>query len=1203
MAGEMRRPNQLELETQRTNLMLQQTLNNLDQTLNNMQSTQEQLNLGVKLDEVIAGLAQSGMSDKMALREFKRTQQNMAAGLQQQLTQRQMEIANRAQVVGGQLSDVNSQLAMYSPEYSDKPSLETMSGDFDNTLNMNTVVTRYMYGAGGIAGQSRAMRAAGYMTDPSVKEYARGSAGKTIFDSELAWYRKADQLAREGSAFEVRDFMEFERDRMEEVQKAMLNKQVSEALGMRGMVKRSEFESIVQPGLSSFADDYGMAMDQAASIIRKMHDLGVISEKLNTGDSMNILHALDQTDQIFDKLSKVIKSKDVNELVAYADQMTRIGNGDFDAGLRVVQNNTRSIVGGLLPSSQSLEQAAAASQRFGGMFGQETLAAMNAGAWSARAMNMAQNYATGNQFRIGNTNYAADIYTQDLMSQATGIKGLLLASGGGFDVAAGANALMDEVSEKGAVDFYLSMPERMKKAQEKMTGVNADIYMKKQIETLQKEYGLSKDEALMLVLKDPTKIAAYKEMEDAKKEQAKEMQSFFDASKYMGTYTPGTFMFKPLKEKAAYTADEIDLTGDISTELGIRQGITNIGKFLDRIDPTMTLTDDTYDFSRLRKGSKAMSFSISDVQLTEDDKARFGNDNIVSVIVSSLGLPAAQERIDKVIKAVHKGARPKITDLQEILIAALQEYTSTGLLDSPETARKAKEYIASLTPDKAAQELIPQLGKDDPFSMLVNAVRDYNAASKKLLSPEKLAEQQLMASAYEAGVDLSRDVAGSEFLRDASVAMNGSVGRTLVAVGGAMEAAGGILAATGVGGILGGALTLTGAVVAAVPVALDAADALKTTYDVVFNDQVSKKDIVDMLGINDSNLTAIEMELRSLLVTVRSVMARMASGQAKRCGEVLKTLLSNYFAEVKRQDKAADTDRSLSSTGSRKPIEDKEVLQKFIVAQTQNIVGNLGEAGHVRGEDNKYLRSDIDSGKQVLSAVKTVINTVNSPGSPVGKQLRTRDKQSFLATGVGEQIDQITGSDKFPESDWADKHLDGMEFYSDGFQSWQNLMDKGEDMSNVIISEVQNKDKLEQIQQQWEDVSQAITLSVTGDAESKDRSRDIIQKVSSWLKGETDEPVELTEDDFKAIEKTFGKNTAERLRGVMSLNDEAERKTELYGWMGNVVTESGEAAQQAEDRAAEFVKTFTRTAQMILNNNEASDLSRQLYMKISHGAW
>lgn len=1195
MPGEMRRPNQLELETQRTNLMLQQTLNNLDQTLSNMQSTQEQLNLGVKLDEVIAGLAQSGMSDKMAMREFQRTQQNLTNGLQQQLTQRQMEISNRSQMVGGQLADVNSQLAMYSPDYSDEPSLATIAGDFDNTLNMNAVVTRYMYGAGGVAGQSRLMKTAGYMTDPAVKEYTPGSGGRTVFESELAWYRQADKLARKGSASEVRDFMEFERDRMEEIQKAMLNKQVSEALGMRGMIKRPEFESIVQPALSSFADDRGMALDEAATVIKKMHDLGVLSQKLNTGDSINILNALDQTDAIFDKLSKITKSTNVNELVAYADKLTRIGGGDFDLGLNTVKNNTRSIVGSLMDSSQSMEQATAASQRFSSMFGQDTLASMNAGAWSARALNMAQNYATGTQFRIGNTNYAADIYAQDLMSQAVGTKGLLLAAGGGFDVAAGANALMDEVNANGAVEFYLSMPERMKKAQEKMTGVNADIYMRKQIETLQKDYGLSKDEALLATLKDPTRIAAYKEMEEARKDRAKEMKDFLDMSRYQGTYTPGTMIFKPIQFKEEYKVDEIDLEGDTLTDLGVRQGITEVGKFFDRLTPSLTLTYDQYDFSKLKKGSKAMDFSINDVQVSTEDKERFASNNIVSLVVESIKRPEAQEEIEKMMKAVHNGTKPRMTDIQSILIKALQSYTSSGLLSSPETKKQVKEYIASLTPDKAAREIIPQLGSDDSFSMLINAVRDFNAASKKLLSPSKLAEQQFAAAAFEAGVDLSKDMAGNETLRDLAAAADRNSG-VFMAVGGAMQSVGALMSFTGFGAPFGKALGVLGTAVEMTPLALSLADEGARTWDIVVNDKVSSKDILDMWGATNSDLTGMEMEIRALLTILRGIMTRWASGQAKRCGAALKDVLASYFNEVKQTDMAADKDKARSTTGSRKPLEDEDKIKTLIVLNAKNLLANLGEAGHTRGSDNKYLDSDITPEK-VNDAVKTIINTVNSAGSPIGKQLRAKHFTSFNATRIGEQIDEVTSSD------WADQHLDGLELESNGLSSLRNLQAKGGDLSNVVIAQVQGKDRLEQIQQQWEDVSQAITLSAFGTAESKDRSRDIVSKVRSWLTGDSTEPVELTDEDFEAIEKTFGKNTAERLRGAMSYENEDERKLELFDWMDKVVTESGEAAQQAEDRAAEFVKTFTRTAQMILDNPDASQLSRQLYMKISQGAW
>lgn len=1183
---EGRRPNQLELETQRTNLMLQETLANLDRTLAGMKGTQDQLNLGVKLDAVMDDLAASNMSTKMAMREFKNIQQRMSNGLMQQQQAEQIQIGQRIQAAGQGLAEVNAQLAEYSPDYADTPSRETMGLDFTNTINMNSTINRYMYGDSrfGIRGESRALKAAGYLTNEEFTSpyFNPGAGSQSTAEQELAWFRQLDKLARKGSAAEVRQFLEFERSRQEEVQKAMLNKQVSEALGTNGMIQRSEFEGLVQPGLSSFADDYGIAIDQAADVIRKMHELGVISEQVNTGDGISILNALDKTDEIFGKLKKVVKSDNVQELMAYADQLTRIGGGDFETGLKAVQGNTSAIVGGLMSSSQSMEQAAAAAQRFGGMFGQDTLAAMNAGAWDARIKNVVQNYAGGHEFRIGQVNYAADLYTQSLMEQAQGTKALLLANGGGADALSGAYNLINKMQDMGATEFYLKLPEMMKEAQEKMTGAAADVNLQLQVENLQRAFGFSEDEALLAVFKDPAKVAAFKEVQAAKKARADEIQRTYDSAKYLGTYRPGEFDVKFLNDKEKYDVSDISLEGDLLDTLGVRRGLSDLSKNIDRLTFELKNTDGTYDVSGLTQRNAR---SLSDLKVNSEKIKEFGTSEIINVVVSSIATEAAQERIEKIMKKVHDdGYRPKINDIQEVIMDGLLEYTNTGLLRDPETQRRVKEYVAGLTPDIADKDISPLLSDDDPMKMLITAVRDFGSVAQDLLTPEQLFKQQMVGSLYESGVDIRNNIAGSGILGDISGFLNEHKG-AVAAIGGAATFI------PGVGLLTGMAIGLGAAVL---PTVVEGINNMATYFDTVAGDGVDMGGLYEMWGMGRQDVTAIESEIRTYLSFIASLQDAWQSGKSRKCYAELKKICMDYCSAAAAQGK---------EKGSLKVLDD-ETLDSLIQAEAAYLYNNWSKQGHKQGGDNDFLETVVTQ-ERVIQVVAVILRGINAPGSQVGQYLRAHPDGGSLYNARASKDDDDKGDIYRIATQDMKEYLDDVLYADKDIQSIQNMLKQNPnaDVSGMVLSVVQNKGKLEEVQKHFASINQSITLS-SGSADEKDRARKVTEKIKKWIQSNSEEPMpELSEEDVKAVETVMGKGFGEQLRAAGRLEDKGKAKVEVLNWMDSIGRQSEEVAQQADDRAQDFVKNFTRTAQLLMNNPDASELSRQLYMHITRGGY
>lgn len=1178
MPQEGGRPNQLELETQRTNLMLQETLTNLDRTLSNMQGTRDQLNMGVKLDAILEDLAARNISDKAALREFNQTAAQLQGGLNQALAAQQAEINSRASGIASSLGIVNAQLEEYSPDYAPPATIETMAPDLANTMRMNNEIQRYMYGDPelGIMGQSKALKAAGYMTDPAIASpYFNPSAShQTLMEQELRWYDKLRDVAEHGSAGEMREFMKFERDRHEEVQKAMLNKQISEAFGNRDMINRTEFEAVVQPSLSNFAEDYGMAMDQAAAVIKKMHDLGVISQQVNKGDSMAIMTAIDTTDEIFTKLSKVIKSTDVNELTAYASALTSIGGGDFDRGLNRVRQSTQNIMGGMGDTAQSMAQASAAAQRYSEWFGSNNIRSFNAGAWEAYNANLANDYSSWKP--------AGSIYSQSVMEQAMGNKGLLLAYGGGADARAGAERLMNIASSQDAADFYLSLGTRRRRAQEKMTGAAADVYMELQIENLQKEYGLSENEALLATFQgNTTKVDAYKEMQRVRQKRADDVQRQFDAMRYMGTYTPGEANIAITRDRSAYSEADVDLTGDIWSEIGLRKLGTDIRKSVERINPEFELTYDKYDFSTLKQ---AQTRDISTLSGSTRVDKELKDSSTVNTVLSCLETEAAQDRLEKIIKQIQdKGYRPKITDIQEVIIDGLREYTASGLLRDPETQERIKAYVAKLTPDIANTDLAPMLPEDSPMRMLITAVRDFGAVAQDLLTPDQLVRQQMAGSLYESGIDIRGNIAGSETLRDVSQWMREHEG-LMTTVGLGVDAA---LMFTGVGFL---ASTAISTVIGNLPTIVDAAASAVEYTEAVLGDGIDMTAISDAMGLNDTDVPAMESEIRGFLLLIRSLMSTHQLDKSDKCYAALKSLLRQYVSRLKANGRKAER-------GVLAPLEDDKELNQLAMTVAAEWWNNWSKAGHKKGGDNDYLDSDVDEDR-IRQVTLSIVKTVNSPGSQVGQYLRRNPSGgSLYRTGVsgddGGDIYRIATKDLHDVLDdkiWTDSDV----------TSIQNLlkMNPNADISTALIQLTQNKGNLEQIQQQFNNVSESITLS-TGSAADKETARKVTDRLTKWIQSGSEEPLDFSNEEIEALNRTVG--DGDTLREITRLEDKASAKARMIEWMDKHGSFAAEKVQEAEDRSVKFIRNFTKTAQMLMNNPDASQLSRQLYQHITRG--
>lgn len=1173
------RPNQLDLETQRTNLMLQETLANLNVTMTRMQSSQERLNLGVKLDSVLDELAASNMSTKRAMAEYNRIAGDMTNSIQQAAVNRELGAAQTAQAANAGLQSVNAQLELYSPDYKPPVSNETMGQEFDQIMDMHREARL------GLGRDAVVARAAGYFQDSELQHpYFNRKAGvQDAGSQEFAWFNQALHVAGRGSAQDVRNFAEFERRMYEESQKAMLNRQISEQFGVRsGMIAKRDFEAMVQPGLSNFAQDYNLALDQAAAVVKKMQELTVISANLHTGKGMELLNAIDTTGEIFQKLSSVLKTTDVNELTAYAARLSRIGHGDFSQGFNSVLDNTSEILG-TFRTQQSMAQASAMAQQFQGVFGPDSLSAMNAGAWGARNSNIAAIYADGSQFRTGTPQTAAALYTQAVISQAAGPSGLILNAGRGSDALAGAWSLMDTANSRGAVDFYLNMPEMMQKAQERMTGPMADIFFRERIQNLQKNFRLSEDEALLSIFHNAEGVNAYKEMRNAKERLADEVERGMRLSRFQGTYTPGDAPELILMRKEGkLNESEIDVSGGLWAQTGLPDWFReNISDPLRRIDPSEShwSTPDRYTIAGIRDESVDYSSNIDAAAVEHAQSA-----GLISIIVSIARTDSAVKETENIVKRVSKGHRPTIRDIQRILIKGTSDYAGTGLLDGKKE-KEVREYIAGLTPKQALKDLVPKLGNDDPFSLLIEACVDFKAASRRLLNPEQLNRQQLVGTAAASGADIRKDIAGIEWLRDLNSWVDDNSEAVDLTLGGIS------LIATALAPVSFGTSLAIDAAITALPTILKGVEASAEYLGATLGSEVDIDAIMEATGVNDADVTAFESEVRGYLLAIRALLGTFNyfsstaslvtfTKNSERCAQVLIEIVNIYADAVRKK------------SGRKVPGQGHVDITTKGTYITQEECNGIAKQMTERLWDSWKNQGVLDSNTTVAfmrQTMASIVTALNHAESNVGSRVRAGQSRGLSADIKGFAANM---KDVLDDTFWSDSDV----------ASWRNIAAKanGKEFSNVFLGTFASKDAMLEQQQRYDNVKRLIDYSTTGDEESNSITASFFDKFqNAVLDGKLD-TLEADEKTINAITKTLGEK-GEKLAHILRNSDSKSRRTELMNWFSEVEDKGQEQTVQTDQRAMELVDTFMRTAQYLLANEQASDLSRQLYRKMTTG--
>ena len=1168
-------PNQFSLESQRETLKFQETLENLDITIARLNASQESLNTGAKLDELIDVLVNKYGEDRSKINwEFDKASTNINSANQQMyaesINKEYMDVAG----INQQRQMVESSLARYYDPSFIAPSESTLMGDALAAGQMKTQTQGFLD-----TGYFEPL-SAGYFGEGLKNPYFRdnidifGSSGQSLspMEYQLADQFQVNKLADSQDPTDTRRYLDYQRDMYAESQKAMYNKHISSALGMDGMTSRGDFEAISSPALTGLAEDLGVAVDEAAGIVKRLKDLRVITQDIGSGSGVEVLNAVDNTANILSSVSKLIGSTDIKQLIATSDQLSSIGGGSFLTGLKAVKQDTAAILGPFSDPQYSITHAASMGEHYASMFGGNNKSSVNMGAWDFRTRNLLKGYATDDFFNYaGGPEQAAQVYMPHLAKRATGIQALIRSEGKGYDLLSGAEKLSSEAGDD-PLNFYMNISRNIKKASEDMSGIGAETKIAKEIELYQKQYGFSEDEAMLTVFGgDPTAVDAYKEIRSAKDAFASEYEDKVNSARFTSVFKPGSnFSFKRMSN-----VDDFSNTSDVLSSVGTSRAgqlgydiSSNLVEDFAKIGPGLNFEYQaggmaSYEgLSKIRKQDRGISSQDSAVasRLEKGDVAVLAH--IPGIIDTDNASTAIEETVTRI--ASMKGAF-KFDDIKYILTKGLQEYVYSGLVGE-EISAKIGQYIARLTPVKALNQIGKIVNKSSSFYKLLQIGVDPSKSAQLLSTVEDFSRANLAGALKEAGMttaDIESTVGSIDdgYLMGLSdVVNNNLIASSLVSAGagslltagavGLGLVAGGAITATAAAGVFGLSLVAPAAASAIIRAGSGGIDYLQTT----FGDRIDIDDVVDELG--SGTVSTLQSEIKLVLSFTRSFADYMVFNNDEQLSELV-SLAVNVYAQA-YQDYLSKRDKDVKP--EKRPILPEGSLEAAVRLLASSVDAKVKDPNNVKTSKLDWARG--------------VLRFINTKTNEMGKSLRE-----------GNPIQKAVTMRRTIEAE-AEEISTGMFAGMTNQGSLINLFNRDEVVKNFdrigTALTSQTRDSAD-VEQQFTNDSELIGRKAET-AEAAESSRNVISTIRDAQETRDYSGLsELSEDDLLRSEKTLGKSFVNELRDIMAEEDDTKKKRRLAPLMASKASEAGSLIEKdaLEGRkAANVFMELTRRMQI-----------------------
>ena len=1169
---------------------LKDTLNNLNATLIQLTGTREMLGVGAKLDSIMSQLAYRYPNAPARItKEYNAAAVQMQQAVSGETQSAMTELMRQQDMLAANRQALQAEMSMSNPLNNNRgPSQSTVIQDATSAAYMNRMSNPF------IAASYLSAEKAGYygrsVSNPyytsEVFTVNEGNGYHSPIQRAITEQQYLNSLSSSGSPEQMRRYNLHSQFVAEETQKAMLNQHLSSSMGIKnGMMRRGEFESMVLPAVSGFAEDINAPLDEAASVLRRLKDLRLIANDVRSGSGSDAVMAVHEASKLISSISGLIKSNDITELVTAARQLRNIGGGDVKAGVHSVLGkqhsglmsgrygnlfgSTEVILGDMRDPAYDMSEAIRNANQFGQFFGGNTASAMNMGAWSHRFSNLMSRHGTGKFMGYtGNEEQAASILSGVIAQRASGVQGMLYAAGGGYDIMAGADKLSGRAGSD-PVQFYLNMNKDMAAASRSQSGAGARLNITRDIRNLMSQ-GLTETEAQLTVLGSPQGIEAYKEILAAETGSADEVERRVQAGRLLNVLTPSKNL-ELFYSRNEFLSDPSDIMS--------RTGQSETGAFLQGffVDPFRDMgagiserlsydlkrgQDASYNFRGLQRTRRDTSIDTS----FRRDMSR-SNLTVLSHIPAIVDTAAAREKTESILERIGNMNRPpSIADVREILTAGLQDYMASGAMDAS-GLRSLAAYIAGLTPAKAAKDLLPIFNADTTIHKLIRVLFDPKLTSSLFTSSGQVLRAVTAGSLYESGLSetvIRNMVSANEgWARDTARVLDEydllAMGTSSAVVGVAGLAFGGLPALAGIA--VG---------VAAVPVittALEAGADVHDYYQVHTGQKVDIEAIDSFLGAG----SAYQRELKTFAGVMRSgVSASWKAILGETADKTIKSMLQSLFHNYSRayfMSKSADS----------------KTKDPMSSARLNALIAEVTSAGGVVAK--------LEGGQARLASI---LRALNREDSEVGKMIRENRRN----------VDAVLG-DLNKAMDDVSSDLGTFGGFRNAVTSFENIVSSAEaagaDLSGTFIAMAQ-AGGAQEAAKDYAEIERMI-MTETQPGLEQDTVKGAVSRIQQAITAKDYSKLVFSNTELDAMSKLFGKEFTDQFRSMGNLPEE-ERKRIITGAWSSLSGKAGTLMQSADTSAAEMVRILYRMADLITGNpGDSGEVSKNNLKSILKGSF
>lgn len=497
-----------------TALQTQQILHRLSIAIESLDKTQRELSLDKKLDPQLKGLADKYNNNPIAIQSVynnlrKELYDSEVAPLQMTIQQQSEQIAqlnnqiNLAYASQATLSsnDVIGGLV----QQGNIGALNDMSANYQKQFNpiLPSLASSNAYSQYFTGSIAPLTPNATFGITPNIGNMGSANMG-FAFQSGLADKFRI-QMQQTGDPAMYGAYAEYNKDMMQRSQKAALNYNFSEALGMQSLIPTAEFEQGYVPAVNNMADVLNVDLDNALKIVRKMKDIHALTADVTSGRAEQIALGVDETLKVINAVSRIVGSSDLKQIMRSTSMISNFGGGNFKTGLETMFQATGQEPGTKLSMSEIMNQ-------YTGQY-------VNKFGYSGAAIRMGQfhqglqgdisqfgQYGDSGFRSLGDVRGVTGLTTSFLANELNNPM-LMMTNAGSGNMFAGADALAAEAAGDPAA-FMLGRSSRMYDLRNQYSGSASLDMIRDRMNMYQSQMpGLSEDEILLAVARGNPNVA------------------------------------------------------------------------------------------------------------------------------------------------------------------------------------------------------------------------------------------------------------------------------------------------------------------------------------------------------------------------------------------------------------------------------------------------------------------------------------------------------------------------------------------------------------------------------------------------------------------------------------------------------------------------------------------------------------------------